>query len=58
MKIQSALLREGEDYYWENGLMVFTAVYLKKRNSCCKRSCRHCPYGFKAHKTRSEKSPE
>lgn len=35
------------DYYWENGLMVFTAAYHLKRGHCCKSGCRHCPYGFK-----------
>lgn len=36
---------EPEDYYLDkNGLMVFTAIYLKKRGYCCKNGCRHCPY--------------
>jgi len=35
------------DYYIENGLMVFTAAFLRKRGYCCKSGCRHCPYGFK-----------
>jgi hypothetical protein len=35
------------DYYWENGLMVFTEAYHLKRGHCCKSGCRHCPYGFK-----------
>ncbi len=39
-------LIEGVDYYWENGFMVFTAVYLRKRGFCCRSGCRHCPYGF------------
>jgi hypothetical protein len=34
-------------YYMENGLIVFTAAYHLKRGYCCKRGCRHCPYGFK-----------
>ncbi len=38
---------ENEDYYLENGLLVFTASYLRKRGYCCKSGCRHCPYGFK-----------
>jgi hypothetical protein len=33
-----------EDYYLENGLLVFTAAYHLKRGSCCGNSCRHCPY--------------
>jgi hypothetical protein len=35
------------DYYWENGLMVFTEAFHLKRGYCCKSGCRHCPYGFK-----------
>jgi hypothetical protein len=37
-------LIEGVDYYWENGLMVFTAEYHLKRGYCCDSGCRHCPY--------------
>lgn len=36
-----------EDFYFENGLMVFTEAYHLKRGYCCKNGCRHCPYGFK-----------
>jgi len=36
-----------EDYYFENGLLVFTEAYHRKRGYCCKSGCRHCPYGFK-----------
>lgn len=32
-------------YYMESGLIVFTEAYLLKRGYCCKRICRHCPYG-------------
>lgn len=39
-------LVEGIDYYFENGLMVFTAQYLRDRGYCCTSGCRHCPYGF------------
>jgi hypothetical protein len=39
-------LVEGIDYYIENGFMVFTATYLRKRGFCCQSGCRHCPYGF------------
>ncbi|MGI8470428.1 MAG: DUF5522 domain-containing protein [Pyrinomonadaceae bacterium] len=35
---------EGTDYYFENGLMVLTARFLKKRGNCCRSNCRHCPY--------------
>ncbi len=40
-------LKEGKDYYIENGVYVFTARYLKERGYCCENGCRHCPYGFK-----------
>lgn len=36
--------KEGVDYYFENGLMVLTAEYLRKRGYCCGSGCRHCPY--------------
>lgn len=37
-----------EDFYFnEQGFMVFTAAYHKKRGYCCKSGCKHCPYGFK-----------
>jgi hypothetical protein len=35
---------EGVDYYFENGLMVLTAHFLRKRGYCCNNGCRHCPY--------------
>lgn len=35
-----------QDFYYENGLMVFTAAYHEKRGYCCQNGCRHCPYGF------------
>ena len=39
-------LEEG-DFYMEDGLMVLTESYHKKRGYCCESGCRHCPYGFK-----------
>jgi hypothetical protein len=39
-----ARLVEGEDYYGEGGLIVFTALYHLKRGYCCNSGCRHCPY--------------
>ncbi|KAA6456941.1 hypothetical protein DYQ86_24175 [Acidobacteria bacterium AB60] len=33
-----------EDYYIEDGLIVFTAAYHLKRGYCCGSGCRHCPY--------------
>ncbi|HWX53520.1 MAG TPA: DUF5522 domain-containing protein [Verrucomicrobiae bacterium] len=41
-------LVEGEDYYLENGMWVFTAKYLLRRGFCCRSGCRHCPYGYVA----------
>lgn len=41
---RDAELREGLDYYIENGLFVFTATFLQERGYCCESGCRHCPY--------------
>jgi hypothetical protein len=38
------MLVEGEDYYLEAGLIVFTAGYHRRRGYCCDSGCRHCPY--------------
>ena len=35
---------KGKDYYLENGQIVLTERYLKKRGKCCSSGCRHCPY--------------
>jgi hypothetical protein len=37
-------LVEGIDFYFEDGLMVLTEHFLKKRGYCCGNLCRHCPY--------------
>ncbi|MBA4067805.1 MAG: hypothetical protein C0501_29725 [Isosphaera sp.] len=37
-------LREGVDYYVEDGRWVFTAAFLRARGYCCGSGCRHCPY--------------
>lgn len=37
-------LDEEKDYYFENGFMVFTASYLRRRGYCCGSGCRNCPY--------------
>ncbi|HXE72381.1 MAG TPA: DUF5522 domain-containing protein [Candidatus Nitrosotenuis sp.] len=34
------------DYYLEDGKMVFTAQYLRRRGYCCGSGCRHCPYEY------------
>jgi iron complex transport system substrate-binding protein len=38
------VLVEGKDYNTENGAMVFTASYLRRRGYCCDSGCRNCPY--------------
>jgi hypothetical protein len=35
---------EPGDYYFEDGLMVFTRQYHLKRGRCCNCGCRHCPW--------------
>jgi hypothetical protein len=37
-------MKEGKDYYVEDGNMVFTEKFLLKRGHCCESGCRHCPY--------------
>ncbi|HEX8607634.1 MAG TPA: DUF5522 domain-containing protein [Pedobacter sp.] len=38
---------EGTDYYLnEDGFMVFTETYHKKRGYCCRNKCRHCPWEY------------
>jgi len=46
-----------EDFYLENGLLVFTAAYHLKRGYCCGSGCRHCPYGH-ANVPADDSSPE
>ena len=45
--IKSPKPKEGEDYYFENGLLVMTEAYHLKRGFCCGSGCRHCPYDHK-----------
>jgi hypothetical protein len=35
---------EGTDFYFDDGFMVLTAGYLRRRGYCCSNGCRHCPY--------------
>lgn len=37
---------EKEDFYMENGFVVFKESYHLKRGYCCGNKCRHCPYNF------------
>jgi hypothetical protein len=32
------------DFYFDGGLMVFTAAFHLRRGYCCDNGCRHCPY--------------
>lgn len=49
---------DNQDYYYENGFVVFTKSYHLKRGYCCGSNCRHCPYKKEAVQkaTRSKKS--
>jgi hypothetical protein len=47
------MLREGIDYYMENGKFVLTADFLKRRGYCCTNGCRNCPYGFNQEVSKS-----
>ncbi len=37
-------LKEGIDYYWEDGKFIFTEKYHADRGHCCGNGCRHCVY--------------
>jgi hypothetical protein len=39
---------ETGDFYWDNGFLVFTEQYHRRRGFCCGNRCRHCPYGHAA----------
>jgi hypothetical protein len=41
---ESRKLPAEPDWYFEKGLLVYTAAYHLKRGSCCGSGCRHCPY--------------
>ncbi len=43
-------LREGADFYREDGFIVFTREFHLKRGACCGSRCRHCPYEPRWHK--------
>ena len=34
-------------FYWDNGNMVMTEEYHKRRGSCCGNRCKHCPFSPK-----------
>jgi len=38
---------EPEDFYTTNeGFIIFTEKYHRKRGRCCESGCKHCPFGF------------
>lgn len=40
-------MQSGIDYYiTEDGLLVFTAHYLRERGYCCGNGCLNCPYEY------------
>ena len=49
-------LVEGLDYYFEGGLMVLTARFLRNRGYCCGNGCRHCPYSDEEREAQSRNS--
>jgi hypothetical protein len=38
-------LIDGDYYFDDGGLLVFTKEYHVRRGYCCRSGCRHCPYG-------------
>ncbi|MDT3740806.1 MAG: DUF5522 domain-containing protein [Candidatus Kapabacteria bacterium] len=37
-----------DDFYFnQDGLLVFTENYHRKRGFCCKNSCLHCPWNYR-----------
>lgn len=48
MQDKNGTLLEGQDFYSEDGYIVFTEQYLLKRGTCCDSGCRHCPYKSKS----------
>jgi hypothetical protein len=53
---EPAKLVEGVDFYFDDGLMVLTAHFLKNRGYCCGNGCRHCPYGEEPQSKNSSSS--
>jgi hypothetical protein len=40
-------MQSGRDYYiTDDGLLVFTALYLSERGYCCGNGCLNCPYDY------------
>lgn len=56
--LEKSVLTEGVDFYIENGLYVFSEIYLKERGYCCGNGCRHCPYDKDILPTTTKKQPD
>ena len=39
-----------EDFYWEDGKIIMTEEYHKRRGYCCGSGCKYCPYSPKYRK--------
>ncbi|MGH9902321.1 MAG: DUF5522 domain-containing protein, partial [Pyrinomonadaceae bacterium] len=48
MSKEETRLVEGEDFYREGAMIVFTASHHLRRGYCCGSNCRHCPYSDRA----------
>ena len=35
---------KADEFYWEDGKMIFTKVYHTRRGYCCNNNCKHCAY--------------
>tara|TARA_R110001592_G_scaffold96439_1_gene276952 strand:- start:24 stop:209 length:186 start_codon:yes stop_codon:yes gene_type:complete len=35
---------KADEFYWEDGKMVMTETYHKRRGYCCNNGCKHCAY--------------
>ena len=33
-----------DEFYWDDGNLVFTEQYHLRRGRCCNNKCKHCPY--------------
>jgi hypothetical protein len=44
MIMERIIKHQPTDFYWEDGRMVMTSEYHKRRGFCCGGGCRHCPF--------------
>lgn len=52
--VKASRFEEGVDFYYESGLMVLTAHFLRRRGYCCGNGCRHCPYEREPRESQSK----